>query len=79
MKFQIITAEIKFISIYKCHICGVCASGSTGKAHFEAGSSEQLRTLVDGLPQRAAQMPTGWGSYMDGFECPRCIKRKEKT
>jgi DNA-directed RNA polymerase subunit RPC12/RpoP len=69
-----IKAELKFNTIYVCSKCGAQAVGTTVTTSFDGCSSattDDLKSYITNYPQRAGQMPVGWGSYGGSdFRCP---------
>lgn len=63
-----IVAEVRFITVYTCSVCGTQKVGDTKRVTFDGGSSAELKAFVDGQPQCSHQMPVGWG-YDGKFTC----------
>lgn len=63
-----IVAEVKYNMIYKCHACSKEVVGETARDVLFVGSSDELKDLIDRLPQTSHCMPVGW-SFNGEFNC----------
>lgn len=66
-----IVADIRYITLYECTICGATQRGDTVSTTFDGHSVEQLTAFMNGQQQRSHDMPVGW-SYNGKFKCPCC-------
>jgi hypothetical protein len=63
-----IHAEVKFVQLYTCSVCGAKERGDTVRTTYDGVSTAGLKEFVDSQHPRSTNMPVSW-SYNGAFKC----------
>jgi DNA-directed RNA polymerase subunit RPC12/RpoP len=78
VKTSVISAEIRFKTIYVCATCGGSAIGDTVTAEIKTETADEFKDEIERAinKQMAHYMPVGWasfyGKHANEYKCPDC-------
>lgn len=67
--------DLSICQVYTCKSCGIKRHGDPETVSFYRTTLEGLRDILEAVPLRARNMPIGWSSSPEGYNCGCKSKR----